>query len=168
MQNLPQRKRPLKRNLTNKFMTLKEKVNSDLLNAMKAKEEVKVGALRMLKAAIMRFEVSGAQKKDAADDEVIQIIKKEAKQRKDSIDAYTKGGRAELAAKEEAELKILESYLPAQMGEAELKALVTQAISQTGAISKADFGKVMSAVMAQAKGKADGQMVSKVVGGILK
>ena len=149
-------------------MTLREKINSDLLNAMKAKEEIKVGALRMLKAAIMKFEVSGAEKKDATDDEVIQIIKKEVKQRKDSIDAYTKGGRAELAAKEAAEMKILEAYLPAQMSEEEVKKVVSQVISQTGATSKADFGKVMGAVMAQAKGKADGQMVSKVVGGILK
>lgn len=149
-------------------MTLREKVNSDLLNAMKAKEEIKVGTLRMLKAAVMKFEVSGAEKKDATDDEVIQIIKKEAKQRKDSIDAYTKGGRPEAAAKEEAEMKILESYLPAQMGEDELKAAISRIIGQVGATSKADFGKVMGAVTKELKGKADGQRISKLVGEVLK
>ncbi|MBI5413238.1 GatB/YqeY domain-containing protein [Candidatus Peregrinibacteria bacterium] len=143
-------------------------MNSDLLNAMKAKEEIKVGTLRMLKAAVMKFEVSGAEKKDATDDEVIQIIKKEAKQRKDSIDAYTKGGRPEAAAKEEAEMKILESYLPAQMGEDELKAAISRIIGQVGATSKADFGKVMGAVTKELKGKADGQRISKLVGEVLK
>lgn len=144
-------------------MTLREKVNSDLLNAMKAKEEIKVGALRMLKAAIMKFEVSGTEKKETTNEEVIQIIKKETKQRRDSIDAYTKGGRPESAAKEEAEMKILESYLPAQMGDDEVRKVVKQVISQTGATSKADLGKVMGAVMGQLKGKADGGIVNKVV-----
>lgn len=149
-------------------MTLKEKINSDLMAAMKAKEETKLGALRLLKAAIMKFEVAGDKKKDATDEEALQIIGREVKQRKDSIDAYKKGGRADLAVKEEAELKILQAYLPAQMDESELKKVVSQVITQTGAASKADFGKVMGAVMAQVKGKADGQMVSRLVGEALK
>ncbi|MEK9132980.1 MAG: GatB/YqeY domain-containing protein [Patescibacteria group bacterium] len=149
-------------------MTLKEKVNADMLAAMKAKEETKLGALRLLKAAIMKFEVSGKEKKDASDETVMQIINKEVKQRKDSIDAFKKGGREDMAKKEEDEMKILQEYLPAQMSEEEIKTLASQVISQTGASSKADFGKVMGVVMAQAKGKADGQVVSKVVGGLLK
>jgi uncharacterized protein YqeY len=144
-------------------MTLKEKINSDLMTAMKAKEEMKLGALRMLKAAIMKFEVAGKEKKDASDDEVLQIIGKEVKQRKDSIDAYQKGGRNDLAAIEDAEMKILQAYLPAQMDEEELKKVINQVITQTGAQSKADFGKVMAAVMAQVKGKTDGQTVSRLV-----
>ncbi len=149
-------------------MMLKEKIHADLLAAMKAKEDVKMGALRLLKAAVMKFEVAGDKKKAASDEEVLQIIGREVKQRKDSIDAYQKGGRADLAVKEEAELKILQAYLPAQMGEEELRKVVSQVISQTGAASKADFGKVMGAVMAQVKGKADGQMVNRLVGEVLK
>lgn len=149
-------------------MTLKEKIHGDLLAGMKAKEDVKVGALRLLKAAIMKFEVSGDKKKEASDEEVLQIVGREVKQRKDSIDAYRKGGRDDLAVKEEAELKILQAYLPAQMDEGELKALISRVITQTGATSKADFGKVMGAVMAQVKGKTDGQTVSRLVGELLK
>lgn len=149
-------------------MTFKEKINSDLMVAMKAKEEMKLGALRMLKAAIMKFEVAGKEKKDASDGEVLQIIGKEVKQRKDSIDAYRKGGREDLAAKEETELKILQAYLPRQISEEELKKVITQVITQTGAQGKGDFGKVMGAVMTQVKGKTDGQTVSRILGEMLK
>lgn len=135
---------------------------------MKAKEEAKVSVLRLLKAAIMKFEVSGEKKKDANDDEVLQIINKEVKQRKDSIEAYKKGGRDDLAAKEEIEMKILLEYLPAQMTDDELKSIATQTIKQTGALSKSDFGKVMGAVMAQVKGKADGQRVKQAIEQILR
>lgn len=148
-------------------MTLKEKINADLLTAMKAKEEVKLGALRMLKASIMKFEVSGDKKIEATDENVLQIIGKEVKQRKDSIEAYRKGSREDLAVKEEAEMKILQLYLPEQMSEEELKTLISRMISQTGATVK-DFGKVMGAVMAQAKGKADGQTVTRLVKEMLK
>ena len=148
-------------------MNLKEKINADLLAAMKAKEEVKLGALRMLKASIMKFEVSGDKKVEATDENVLQIIGKEVKQRKDSIEAYKKGAREDLAAKEEAEMKILQTYLPAQMSEEELKTLISRTISQTGAIVK-DFGKVMGTVMAQAKGKADGHTVTRLVKEMLK
>lgn len=148
-------------------MILKERIHTDLLNAMKAKEEMKLGALRMLKAAIMKFEVSGDKKVEATDENVLQIIGKEVKQRKDSIDAYRKGSREDLANKEEAEMKILQAYLPAQMNEEELKSLISQAISQTDATAK-DFGKVMGTVMAQAKGKADGQTVTRLVKEMLK
>lgn len=149
-------------------MKLKEKITGDLMEAMKAKNEARVSTLRMLKAAMMKFEVSGKEKKDSTDEEVLQIIGKEVKQRKDSIDAYQKGGRADLATKEEVELKILQAYLPAQIGESELRKLITQAISQTGAQGKGDFGKVIGAVMAQVKGKAEGQTVSRLVGEMLK
>lgn len=149
-------------------MTLKEKINADLIAAMKAGEETKVSVLRLLKAAIMKFEVAGAKKIEATDENALQIVGKEVKQRKDSIDAYKKGGREDLAAKEETEMKILQSYLPAQMSEEELKAVITQVTTQMGTTSKADFGKVMGAVMAQVKGKADGQMVGRLVGEVLK
>lgn len=149
-------------------MTLKDRIQKDLLDAMKAKEEVKVGALRMLKSAIGKFEVSGDKKKEASDEEVLQLIGKEVKQRKESIEAFKKGSREDLASKEEAEMKILQAYLPAKMSEDELRKVITQAISQTGAASKADFGKVMSGVMSQVKGRAEGAMVNKLVGELLK
>lgn len=148
-------------------MILKEKINADLLDAMRSKEEIRLVALRMLKTSIMKFEVAGDKKIEATDENVLQIIGKEVKQRKDSIDAYRKGGREDLAAKEEAEMKILQTYLPAQMSEDELKSLISQTISQTGATAK-DFGKVMGTVMAQVKGKADGQTVTGLVKEILK
>ena len=147
---------------------LKEKITADMLAAMKAKDDIRVSVLRLLKAAIMKFEVSGNEKKNASDEEVLQIIGREVKQRKDSIDAYKKGGRNELAAQEEAELKILQTYQPAQMSEDEIRAVISRVISQTGMSSKADFGKVMGAAMPHVKGKADGQLVSKVVGEMLK
>ena len=149
-------------------MTLKEKITSDILAAMKAKEETKTSALRLLKAAIMKFEVSGDKKQEANDEVVLQIIGKEVKQRKDSIAAYRKGGREDLAKAEEAELKILQTYMPAQMSEEEVLAVAKEVVAKTGATSKADFGKVMGAMMPHVKGKADGQMVSRIVGGLLK
>lgn len=149
-------------------MNLKGKINEDLIKAMKAKEETRLGALRLLKAAIAKFEAAGKEKKEASDNEVLQIIGKEVKQRKDSIDAYRKGGREDLAAQEEEELNILQAYLPAQMSEEELKKVISRVISQIGAQGKGDFGKVMGAVMAQVKGKAEGQTVSRLLGEILK
>lgn len=148
--------------------SLKEKINADLITAMKAKENIKVSALRLLKAAIMKFEVSGKEKKKATDEEILDLIGKQIKQRRDSIDAYRKGGREEQAATEETEMKILQSYLPEQMSKEELKTVVSQAISQTGATSKADFGKVMGVVMGKVKGRADGNMVKNAVGELLK
>lgn len=149
------------------LMLLREQLEKDLHAAMKAKDETKVSSLRMLKAAIMKFEVSGDKKKDASDDEVMNIIGKEVKQRKESIDAFQKGGREELAKNEEAELKILQAYLPEQMGEEELKKIVQEVISQVGAQSKADFGKVMGPLMGRVKGRADGNMVKKAVESLL-
>lgn len=148
-------------------MSLKETIQADMLASMRAKDEVKLSVMRLLKAAIMKFEVSGDKKKDASDEEVLQIINKEVKQRKDSIDAFTKGGRPELAAKEEAEMKILQMYLPAQMSEDEVRTVAEGVVKDMGN-SKADFGKIMGAVMAKVKGKADGQVVNKVVGSLLK
>lgn len=149
-------------------MNLKEKITANLLASMKAKDEVKVSVLRLLKAAISKFEVSGDKKKEASDDDVLQIIGREVKQRKDSVEAFVKGGREDLAAKEKAEMKILQTYLPAQMSEEEVSEVVKQVMSQTGASLKADFGRVMGAVMGKVKGKAEGQVVSRVVSALLK
>lgn len=142
---------------------LREKVVEDLKQAMLAKDELKVSTLRMLKAAIMKFEVSGKEKVEASDDDVLSLIKKEAKARKDSIQQFRDGGRDEMAEKEEAELAILEEYLPEQMGEDQVKEVVAAVIAETGASSMADMGKVMGAAMGKLGGQADGGVVNKVV-----
>lgn len=143
-------------------MALKEKIQEDLITSMKAKDEVATSAIRLLKAAIMKFETTG-EKKIATDEDIIQLIGKEIKQRKDSIDQFEKGNRPELAAKEKLELAILEAYLPAQLSESEIRAIVTEVIASTGATGKSDLGKVMGALMPRTKGKADGGLVNKIV-----
>lgn len=143
-------------------MALKEQLQQDLIAGMKAKNETVVSAIRLLKTAIMKFETTG-DKKVATDDDIIQIVGKEIKQRKDSIEQFEKGNRPELAEKEKAELAALEKYLPAQLSEEEVRAIVKDVISTTGATSKADLGKVMGALMPKVKGKADGGMVNKIV-----
>lgn len=143
-------------------MALKEKIQEDLITSMKAKDEVATSAIRLLKAAIMKFETTG-EKKIATDEDIIQLIGKEIKQRKDSIDQFEKGNRPELAAKEKLELAILEAYLPAQLSESEIRTIVTEVITSTGATGKSDLGKVMGALMPRTKGKADGGLVNKIV-----
>jgi uncharacterized protein len=144
-------------------MSLKEQVQKDMIEAMKAKEEIRLGALRMLKAEIMKFEVSGTEKKEAKDEDVIQLIGKQVKQRDDAAQQYKAGNRPELAEKEEKEAEILKKYLPAQMSEAEVKKIIEDTIKELGATSKADLGKVMSAIMPKVKGKADGKLINQLV-----
>ncbi|MBI5754455.1 GatB/YqeY domain-containing protein [Candidatus Peregrinibacteria bacterium] len=143
-------------------MSLKDQLQKDLIEAMKSKNEAGVGAIRMLKTAIMKFETAGEAKK-ATDEEVLQMIGKEIKQRKDSIEQFEKGNRPDLAIKEKAELAFLEKYMPAQMSEDEIKAIIKEGIAATGASSKADMGRVMGAIMPKVKGKADGGLVNKLV-----
>ena len=143
-------------------MTLREQIQEDLTNAMKAREELKVSALRMLKADIMKFEVSGA-KKEATDEDIIGIIQKQVKQRKDSEEQFRAGDRAEMADKESNEAKILMSYLPEQMSEDQVREIIKSTIQEIGVTSKADMGKVMGAVMPKLKGKADGKIINKIV-----
>lgn len=147
---------------------LKDKIQKDLLEAMKAKDEIKLGALRMLKSAIMKFEVSGDSKKIADDEVVLTLLAKEIKSRKEAAEAFKTGDRDDLAKKEMAEIEALTPYMPTQLNENEIQMLAKEAITATGAISKADFGKVMAAMMPKVKGKADGQVVSKIVGELLK
>ena len=144
-------------------MTLRKKLVADLKEAMLAKDELRVSTLRMFKAAVMKFEVSGTEKKDATDEDVMSILKKEVKSRKDSIEQFRSGNREDLAKKEEAEMKILEVYMPEQMSEDQVREIAGQVIAKTGASSMADIGKVMGALMGQVKGKVDGGIVNKVV-----
>ena len=147
-------------------MTLKEKIIADLTAAMKAREELKTSTLRMVKADIMRFETSGADK-IATDEVILDLMKRGIKQRRDSAEGFTKGGNAAAAQKELDEIKIIEVYLPAQMSEDEIKKVVGDTISQMNA-TPADFGKVMGMVVGKTKGKADGALVSKIVKELLK
>jgi uncharacterized protein YqeY len=145
-------------------MTLSERLDSDLKDAMRAKDAAKLGVLRMLKSALKyaAIEKSGAEGKldDAA---TTQVIRKQVKQRQDSIESFEKGGRPELVAKEKAELEILNSYLPQSLGAEELAKLVRDAIAEVGATSKAQMGAVMKDVQAKAAGRADGKTLSQEV-----
>ena len=141
---------------------LKDQIYEDLITSMKAKNELRTSVLRMLKAEIMKFEVAG-EKKEATDENVLEIVQKLIKQRKDSEEQFRKGDREELADKEAKEIEELLPYLPPQLTEDEIHTIVQKALESTGASSKADMGKVMGAVMPQVKGKSDGNIVKKVV-----
>lgn len=138
-----------------------DQIHEQLKNAQLAREEVKVSTLRLLISEVKNSEISKGH--TLSDEEILEVIAKEAKKRKESIVSFRGGGREELAQKEEAELAILETYLPQQMSDEELTKLVDQSITEIGASSIADMGKVMQAVMAKAKGLADGNRVSSLV-----
>ncbi|HEY8279854.1 MAG TPA: GatB/YqeY domain-containing protein [Bdellovibrionota bacterium] len=142
-------------------MSIKERLKTDLVTAMKAKEQAKVDCIRFVNAAIKRVEVD--TRKDLDDTAVVGILMNLVKQRKDSIEQFKKGGREDLVAKEESELKLLLTYLPAQMSADELGNLVSQVIKETGATGMKDMGNVMKAVMAKAAGQAEGGAVSAMV-----
>ena len=134
-------------------MTLKERITEDMKTAMRSGEKDRLAVIRLLQAAIKQIEVDERITLDDA--KVTSVLEKMIKQRKESIVAFEKGARADLVAKETAEIAILQPYLPAQMSEAELDALIAEAIASTGAASIKDMGKVMGAVKAKAAGKAD-------------
>jgi uncharacterized protein len=145
-------------------MTLQERVDSDLKEAMRAKDAAKLGVLRMLKSALKYAAIakSGAEA-ELSDAEAAQVIRKQAKQRQDSIESFEKGGRAELADKEKGELTILNSYLPQAMSADELAKLVRETIAEVGATSKTQMGAIMKALQAKAGGRADGKTLSEEV-----
>ncbi len=143
---------------------LKQQLRDQLKEAMLAKNELKTSVLRFILSGITYYEINkGGAGYEATDEDVLAVINKEAKQRKDSIVEFEKAGRQELADKEKAELSVLENYLPAQMSEEEVRKLVEEAVATTGATSAADMGKVMGALMPKVKGKADGTLVSRLV-----
>lgn len=143
-------------------MTLPERVDSDLKEAMRAKDAGKLGVLRMLKSALKYAAIEKSA--DVLDDaEASQVIRKQVKQRQDSIDSFEKGGRPELAAKEKEELAILNAYLPKGLEADELAAMVRETIAEVGATSKAQMGAVMKALQARVAGRADGKALSQEV-----
>jgi uncharacterized protein YqeY len=143
-------------------MSLQEKIQSDIADAMRTKDTLKLGVLRMMKSAVKNREVEKMKVLD--EPEVLTVFNTLVKQRKDSIDQFRKGGREELAQKEEAEIKVIESYLPAAASEDDLRRAIEEAIQETGAASMKDMGKVMKATQARLSGKtADGARVSQMV-----
>ena len=143
-------------------MSMNDQVGADIAAAMKARDASRLSALRMLKAAVMN---KGVEKgRDLDDAEVLQVIASLVKQRKDSIEQFSKAGRADLVDKETAELTVLQAYLPAAATPEEINAAVAEAIAETGASSPKDMGKVMKAVMPKLAGKnADGKTVNEAV-----
>jgi len=140
---------------------LKEQIVAETNEALKAGEKLRVSTLRLLSAAIKNREVEVQHELD--DDEVRDVAVKEAKRRREAIEAYQSGGRDDLVTKERAELDLLSAFLPEQLTDDEVDALIAEAIEQTGATSMQEIGKVMGAVMAKAKGKADGNLVQQKV-----
>ena len=145
-------------------MTLPQRVDLDLKEAMRAKDATKLNVLRMLKSAL-KYAVIAKSDAEAklSDAEAVQVIRKQAKQRQDSIESFEKGGRAELADKEKQELAILNTYLPQGMSPDELTKVVRETIAELGATSKAQMGAVMKALQAKAGGRADGKTLSSEV-----
>lgn len=158
-------------------MSLKEKIQADIKKAMQDKDALKVSVLRMVMANVINKEKEKRAKLNKAgeeenkldelskltDEEVMEVISSEAKKRKDSIEQYRKGNREDLAEQEEKELEILNDYLPEQMDEEEIRKIVKQKIEELGVSTPQETGKVMGAVMPQLKGKADGNVISKIV-----
>jgi len=143
-------------------MTLQEKIQSHLADAMRSKEQLRLSVLRMMKSAVKNKEVDKMQALEEG--EVIAVLNTLVKQRRDSVEQFRKGGREELAQKEEAEIKIIEEYLPAAASEEDIRRAVEEAFQETAAASMKDMGKVMKATMARLAGKsADGSRVSQLV-----
>ncbi len=146
-------------------MSIKDKILDDLKSAMKAKEADKLRVLRSLKSKILEKEISERKGGEAkiTDEQTIEVLMKAAKQRKESIDQFEKGGRNDLADQEKQELAIIESYLPEMMDDDEIRQAVKAQIEKMGASSMADMGKVMGVMMGKLKGKAEGSAVSRIV-----
>ena len=143
-------------------MSLEIKINNDLKEAMKAKNEIRLRSIRGIKAAIMTLKTSGANIEINADDE-IKLLQKMVKQRKDSLSIFEQQGRAELAKVERDEIEVIESYLPKQLSEGDIEAIVREAIATTGASSIKDMGKVMGVASKQVAGRAEGAVISGIV-----
>ncbi|GAA3188265.1 GatB/YqeY domain-containing protein [Lentilactobacillus kefiri] len=143
-------------------MSVYDKLLSDMKDAMKARDKVRLGVIRGIKAQIMNAKVADGNH-DLNEDQINDIITKEIKQQKESLEEFKKADRQDLVKDQEAKLKIAEEYAPKQLSEDEVEKIVNDTISQIGAESMADFGKVMGAIMPKVKGKADGSVINKLV-----
>ena len=148
-------------------MGLKEKLQADLTDAIRSRNEVVSGTVRMLLAAITNEEVAGKAAKVLTDAEIITVLSREAKKRREAVEAYTQANRDDLASKERAEAAVIANYLPAQLTEDEIKKLIQEAITETGASGPAGMGLVMKVLQPKIAGKADGGVVSGLVKAVL-
>ena len=142
-------------------MSLKDQLTDDMKSAMKAHEKLKLSVIRMVRGEVRQAEIDG--KKELGDDDVIAVISKEVKSRRESIEEFKKGNRDDLVKQTEDEISYLLKYLPEQLSEDKVKELVADAVAKTGASTPKDMGKVMGMLMPQVKGRADGKMVNQLV-----
>ncbi|MBK7446733.1 MAG: GatB/YqeY domain-containing protein [Ignavibacteria bacterium] len=143
-------------------MSLKVKINEDLNNALKAKDTVKIDTLRSIRAEILKMDKSGMNREMTPEEE-IQLLAKQAKMRKESIELFEQAGRKDLVDKEQAQLDLINQYLPEQMSEKEADEIISKIISDAGTTSQKDFGRLMSEVMKQLKGKIDGKIIQDIL-----
>jgi uncharacterized protein len=141
-------------------MSVMERLNQDMKQAMKDKDAIKLSVIRLVKAAIQNEEINKGQ---LSEDDVLTILTRELKQRRDSLQEFEKAGREDLASKTRDEIVVLTDYLPVQLSEDELRQIVRETIAETGASSKKEMGKLMGALMPKVKGKAEGALVQRVV-----
>lgn len=148
-------------------MSLKERIEADLKEAIRNHDAARKRALRTLMTAISRAERQGKEWRELSDEEIIQLISREAKKREEAIEAYTRGNRMDLVEEERAELEILRAYLPRQLTAEEIEARAREVIAQVGATGPRDMGKVMKVLMAEMRGRADGKEVNRIVRDLL-
>lgn len=142
---------------------LKERLRADLTDAIRSKDELRTSTIRMALASITNAEVAGKQARELSDDDVVTVLSKEVKNRREAAQAYRDGGRTDRADREDAEAAVLAGYLPAQLSDEELDALVEEAIAQTGASSPRDMGAVMKTLQPRVAGRAEGARVAAAV-----
>lgn len=147
-------------------MSLKQRLADELKNAMKNKDQLRKNVVTMIRADIKQIEVD--KRVELTDEDIIEIIAKQAKQRKDSIEEFEKGGREDLVDQAKSELKVLMEYLPEQLSEEEIETILKEVIAEIGATSMKEMGKVMAAAMPKFKGRADGKVVNQIVKKILQ
>ncbi len=147
-------------------MSLKERLADELKNAMKNKDQLRKNVITMIRADIKQIEVD--KRVELTDEEVIEIISKQAKQRRDSIEEFKKGGREDLVEQAAQEVDVLMEYLPEQLSEEEIETIIKEVIANTGATSMKDMGKIMAAAMPKLKGRTDGRVVNQIVRKILQ
>lgn len=149
-------------------MSIKDQLTEDMKLAMKDREngKLRLSVIRMVRSNIKNVEIN--DKKELTDDEVLAVLMKEVKMRQDSLEEFQKAGRSELVAQAEEEIKILKKYLPEALSDEELKGIVAEVVAEVGATTMKDMGKVMPAVMAKTKGRADGKRINAMVRELLK
>ena len=146
-------------------MSLNDQLTEDLKQAMKAKDAIRLRTIRSLRAALKEKEIAERRDGEAhlSEEQVLAVVQKQAKQRRDAIAQYEPAGRDDLAAKEQEELEIIEAYLPRQLGDEEIRRVVQEIVAATGASSMREMGKVMGAAMEQLRGRADGRRINEIV-----